>query len=166
VTPIEILCIIDHLTINLRKTDLLALRQRLGKVDRNASPNQVCPLIVDGACIIYPVRPINCRFYHSLCAADCEMVLADHQQKIRMRHDLSGMGLGVFTGIIEGLRSVGFQTRLLKLDSGLRVALDEPVRMRRWMAGFPAFADAEIDNANDIERFYRTVAEKFGGNFD
>ena len=44
--------------------------------DRSETP-RACPLLVDGRCSVYPVRPSNCRHFHSLDSSFCEGCIKD-----------------------------------------------------------------------------------------
>jgi hypothetical protein len=169
VTPLEILGILDFWRMTLNPTEMSSVRQRLSAADeitRGMDGNQrvcariVCPLIVDGKCLAYTVRPIACRVYHSLNLTDCEMLLENQDRSMSIRPDISGLGLGIQAGLIEGLRAVGLQTRLIDLITGLHIIMNEPGTVDDWLAGKPAFAAAEIENATEIENNYRRLIEK------
>ncbi len=122
----------------------------------------ICPLLVDGKCSVYPVRPIACRVYHSLNLADCEVPLDDEDRSVTIRPDISGLSMGISAGLTEGLRAVGLQTRLLELVAGLRIALDEPGSVEKWLAGEPVFVRAQIADAQKIENVHRALIEELG----
>ena len=171
-TPLEVLCIVDFLRSRLRPRELSALQQRLAATDeatrgmddyQRACAKMICPLLVDGKCSVYPVRPIACRVHHSLNLSDCEVPLDDEDRSVTIRPDISGLGMGISAGLTEGLRTVGLQTRLLELVAGLRIAMDEPGLVKRWLAGEPVFVEAEIASAKKIESVYRALVEDLGG---
>jgi hypothetical protein len=72
----EILLLADHLRGRLAPTELDAVRARcdayLERVDDNPAGPALCPLNVDGRCVAYEARPLACRGYNALDAADCE----------------------------------------------------------------------------------------------
>jgi len=72
------------------------------------------PLLVDGKCLAYPVRPIACRVYHSLNLLDCKTSLDKEGGSVTIRRNISSLSMGIFAGLTEGLRTVGLQTRLLE----------------------------------------------------
>jgi hypothetical protein len=165
VTPLEVICIIDDLQSNLKVSELSALRQRIIETDEmtrgvdgigRVRLKRICPLIVEGKCLAYRIRPITCRMYHSLDASECELSLNDDRQSLRIRHDITGIGMGMFVGMTEGLRTVGLQSGVLELITGLRIAMEEPKLMKRWLAGVPAFAEAEMESEKEIEGFYHS----------
>jgi len=171
VTPLEVLCISDYLRSGLRPRALAKLRQRLTATDERTRGMDgfqrvcaaiICPLLVNAKCSVYPVRPIQCRVYHSLNLSDCEVALDDADRSATIRSDIAGLNRGIFAGLTEGLRTVGLQTRLLELIAGLSLAADEPGLAERWLTGEPAFVDAEIAEAEQIESAHRALIEELG----
>ena len=169
--PLEVLRIVDFLHSSLRPKELSELQQRLAATDettremdsyQRVCAKMVCPLLVDGECSVYPLRPITCRVYHSLNLADCETPLDDENRSVMIRPDISGSSMGISAGLTEGLRTVGLQTRLLELVAGLRIAMENPELATRWLAGEPAFAGAEIANAKKTKGVYRALIEELG----
>ena len=171
VTPLELLCIVDFVRSCLRPRELSELRQRLAVTDaitrgldgyQRVFVRMICPLLVNAKCVVYPVRPMACRVYHSLNSSDCRVSLDDEDRSVTIRNDISGLGMGIFAGLTEGLWAVGLQTRLLELIAGLRMALDEPGLEKRWLAGEPVFMEAMIADAKEIESGNRALVEELG----
>jgi Fe-S-cluster containining protein len=143
-TPLEVLGIVHYLRSRLGPGELSEFRRRLAATDQTTRGMDgyqrvcakiACPLLANGQCLVYPVRPIGCRVYHSLDASDCELPHAEEARGVTVRSDISGLAMGVFAGLTEGLRTVGLRTRLLELIAGLRIAMDEPGLANRWLAG-------------------------------
>ena len=173
VTPLEVIHIVEYLHACLSPGELSILQQRLkneeeisGWVngDQKAHANTVCPFVEDGGCMVYAVRPLACRVYHSINLTDCKISFSKNNGSVTIRQDISGMGTGIFAGLTEGLRAIGLQTRVLELKAGLRIAMDEngPKLAKRWMAGEPAFVEAEIANAKKIESFHQFILKALG----
>jgi len=171
VTPLEVLCVSDFLRSGLRPIEWSELWQRLVATDettrgmdgyQKVCAGIICPLLVNGKCSIYPVRPIECRVYHSLNLSDCEVPLDDKNRSVTIRSDIASLSRGIFAGLTEGLRTAGLQTRLLELTAGLRMVVDEPGLTKRWLDGEPAFAEAEIEEAKHIESAHRVLVEDLG----
>ncbi|MBN1934199.1 MAG: hypothetical protein JW934_06025 [Anaerolineae bacterium] len=171
VTPLEVMCIVDYLHSHLEPGEISELQQQLVKTDditrgmdgqQRVCAKMMCPLLVDGKCLVYPVRPIVCRFYHSQNLSDCKAILDQGGGNMMIRRDISGLSIGILAGLIEGLRQAGLQTRLLELTTGLRIAVDGPGSelVKRWLSGEPAFVEAEIAGAKKIESFYRALVEE------
>ena len=133
-TPLEVIGIVEYLRAYLDPEGLSELRKHLAATDevtrgmdgaQRVGAKATCPLLVDGACLAYPVRPITCRVYHSLKVSDCEANLENVGGNVMIRHDISGLSMGLFAGLTEGLRKIGLQPRLVELIAGLRIAMDE-----------------------------------------
>jgi len=153
VTPLEVLSILDFLHTHLDTDRLSALKQRLATTDaitrgmdgiQRGRAKIACPLLADRKCLVYPVRPMACRVYHSLNSSECEMRLDDQERTVQIRQDISALNMGISAGLMEGLRTAGLQARQLELVAGLRMAMDEQGVVERWFAGEPAFAGAEV----------------------
>jgi len=152
-TPLEVLCILDHLQSKLEPGEYSALRQRFTETDavtrgmngiQRIGVKKVCPFLSDTECMIYAVRPLACRTFHSLDPLDCRASLDDEQRSLRIRPDLFVISAGMLAGVKEGLGQVERQTNLLEFIAGMQIALNEPALERRWLAGDPVFAEAEI----------------------
>jgi hypothetical protein len=174
VTPLEVMCIVDYLHSCLKPEELSKLQQRLVTADEKTQRTNgrqrvcakvLCPLLVGGKCLAYPVRPIACRIYHSLDLADCKALLDDVSGSVTVHQAISRMSMGIFAGLTVGLRSVGLQTCLLDLTTGLGIAMEEPGPglMRTWLSGEPTFVEAEIGGAKEIESFYQALVDELGG---
>lgn len=168
-TPLEILSIFDFLRSRLKQKQLAELERRIADTEQIAQgmdgyqrvcAGVICPLLLDGKCLAYPVRPIGCRVYHSFDLADCKKSFADNVRNVTVRNDIAGLSLGVSAGLTEGLRAVGLQTRLLELVAGLYMVINEPAVAIRWLAGEPAFVGAEIADAENIESAYQALVEE------
>jgi Fe-S-cluster containining protein len=79
-TAPELLVLADHIARwpDARRTALIARLIEADRVTRGLSAvervrlNRPCPLLEDGACAAYAVRPLACRAYASFDAAACE----------------------------------------------------------------------------------------------
>jgi Fe-S-cluster containining protein len=173
VTPLEVMGLVAYVRAHLEPGEISALRQRLIRTDditrgmdgyQRLGAKQLCPLLVDGSCLAYPVRPIACRVYHSLNLSDCQALLGNANGRVTIRRDISGLSLGILAGLTEGLRAAGLQPRLLELIAGLRVAMQDPGSglVQRWLGGEPAFEEAVVANAKEIESFHRALVEELG----
>jgi len=173
VTPLEVMAIVDYLHSHLQPAELVELKQHVNNTDgiirgmdsrRRMSAKKVCQLLVDGACLAYPARPIACRVYHSLNPSGCKASLEKEQSSLSIRRDIFGLSAGIFFGLTDGLRTLGLQTLLLDLKAGLRIAMSDsgPKLAKQWLSGAPAFAAAELANAKEIERIQQLLIQELG----
>jgi Fe-S-cluster containining protein len=150
----EVLRIADYLRGMLSASDLEALRARILRLeeerrqlahDRWAVRRLPCPLLVEGRCSVYPVRPLTCRGYTSSDAYRCERA---HKSRypVQVPVYVSQQTIAAFTldGLRAGLAEVGLKADLLDLTAALRLALDLPDAAVRWLAGEPVFAAARL----------------------
>jgi len=167
-TPLEVACVADDLHNRLDPGELSVLIRKMedfiGKIRVSGNGQELCPLNIQGDCMVYPVRPIACRTYHSLNVMECKTSMGKDGGSVTVRRDISGLSIGINAGLAEGLRMVGLQSRQLDLVSGLRILMVEPnsVVMNRWLTGEPAFAAAEIANAKKIEVYYHNLVVELG----
>jgi len=164
---------VDYLRSRLKPGELSALQQRLVSTDgitrsmdghQRIGAKMMCPLLVDGKCLSYPLRPIACRVYHTLNRSDCEALLEKPGGNVTIRRDIFGLSMGILAGLTEGLHAIGLPTRLLELTAGLRIAMDDPGSglAQSWLSAEPAFVEAELANAQQIESFHRALVEELG----
>ncbi len=149
VSAAEVIRIGEHLRASRSPEQLATLRSRAIEADERrrggdarARTSTPCPLLENGRCIAYDVRPLSCRGCNSFDARACE------------RHYWSGRGTmpvhaaqheihsSVFAGLIHGLRDAALDAQPLELVAALRVALERPDAASRWLKGASAFEGA------------------------
>ena len=151
VTAIETLTLADFLCKALPAREQSDLRVRLRQnIERwstapsaqvNDAPTP-CPLLGDDQkCSAYPVRPLRCRGFHSLCAAECQAQRQgdpqasppiDPQTNVAMR--------GIQSGLSGALRRQGKDGNYYRLESALWRALETSNATQRWEQGEDIFA--------------------------
>ncbi|MBC8159562.1 MAG: hypothetical protein H8E94_09560 [Alphaproteobacteria bacterium] len=146
---LTVFIVADRLKENCSPEQLHALRSRLTDfIDNEYGVTQVprppCPVLADGLCMAYDVRPLVCRAQNSLQVSQCE---EKHQGKLDMvvAHDIP---LRVWTvmseGIAAGLAEAGLAgNESLEFVTALRIVLDNPAAMDQWIAGEPVFEPAQ-----------------------
>jgi len=103
----------------------------------------LCPLNVDGACMVYAVRPYNCRVFHSFDAEACERVFVAGEAErslpidpVRKQYDML-----IATSARVAFEALKLDMRLLEFMAALEIALaagDD--RCARLAAGEDLFA--------------------------
>jgi hypothetical protein len=150
----EVARIIAYLRSALSAEEWNALRERanrLGELRRQLRPAKrgdvrlPCPLLVEGRCIAYPVRPLTCRGCNSTDAAACESYLKTPGQKTLPDYaPQQRLAAFVLDGMRAGLSESGLKDDLLELSAALRIALEAPDAIERWLAGESVFAPARL----------------------
>jgi Fe-S-cluster containining protein len=144
-----------HLRQTLSPADLQAVRERVArlaeqrrelKMARRTSEPLPCAFLVDHRCSIYPVRPLTCRGSNSTDARACERFLSRPRQTVipnyAPQHRLAAF---VLDGIRAGASEVGLKGDLLELAGAVRIALEVPDAVTRWLAGEAVFTPARLD---------------------
>jgi Fe-S-cluster containining protein len=150
----EVLRAVRYLRETLPAEEVKAVRARAAEVvaRRAALPPGArgkavlpCPLLADGRCLAYPVRPLTCRGFNSSDAERCREALAPGG-----RRDVPSYGpqQRFYTFVLDGLRAGLAEARLdgelLELAAALVAALDDPAAEARWLAGEGVFRGARL----------------------
>lgn len=101
-----------------------------------------CPFVADdGACSIYPARPLACRYIHGLSREECERTDGDPDAVGNVDAKTYHLGGATHCGFARGLDDAGYNVANVVLPWAVRAAIDEPDRLIRWAAGDDAFHD-------------------------
>lgn len=152
-TPVSLIApeaaaIAAHLATDLKPEQTAALAARIGehRRARRADPHGpvMCPLNVDGNCIVYAARPLNCRKWHSFDEPACRRgFLANERTALiprgAVRADASGL---VWQSAVAAFTALGLTVRELDLIPALEIALSEEHIAARVLADEAVFAAA------------------------
>jgi len=110
-----------------------------------------CPFIMQGACLIYPVRPLACRGHACYDARACVDAAAGRIEQIPVSEPHR-----LFRGLIQNalqsaLRDAGYAWNLYELNQALLLALNDESCQQRWARGEEVFATARIAEVNPEE---------------
>jgi hypothetical protein len=111
-----------------------------------------CPLLEEGRCLVYTVRPLLCRAANATDATPCRTwVETGHRTPVDV---VSGKALpcnAVRAGMIRAIHERGLEADPLDLAVALRVVLEgEPSTIREaWARGERVFADAYLPEGTD-----------------
>jgi Fe-S-cluster containining protein len=99
-----------------------------------------CPLLMDGKCSIYPVRPLVCRAMHTFNAEACEQELLGGKlepgEYYAHRYEFVW---SISSGLQNGCLEVGCQTGILDLVLALQDFLTRENPVEKWIAGKEVF---------------------------
>ncbi len=151
----EVVRIVDYLRRTLTPEQLHAFRERVVQLDdqrrrlkaaRRGPVRLPCIFLVDHRCSIYPVRPLTCRGCNSTSARQCELFVDPRNKAVVPmyvpQHRLTTF---VLDGLRAGLGEAGLRGDLLELTGALRIALEDPEALDRWLAGESVFDSARND---------------------
>jgi Fe-S-cluster containining protein len=151
----EVVRIVEYLRRTLSAQEMDATRERIARADdakramkpaERAGARLPCPLLVNHRCCAYPVRPLTCRGFNSSDAHECELSLQS-RSKANVPVYAPQMRLSAFVldGTRAGLAESGLKGDRVELTAALRIALEVPDAVDRWLAGEAAFAAARLD---------------------
>ena len=121
--------------------------QRARQRQRALTRHRPCPFLEERACQIYPARPPVCRYYFSYdadwCAIDRCCVIDARDADEGMRHRLlARASFAIERAAVEALASVGLTAEPHALDAGIRILLNRPAALERWLGGEAVFVEA------------------------
>jgi hypothetical protein len=151
----EVVRIVEYLRQHLSAEDFAALRERVRHLDverqkrRAAGESEAglpCALLVDHRCITYSMRPLMCRGFNSSDAAACEQfVQSSGQTTVPLYAPQLRLAAFTLDGLLAGLSDSGLAANRVELTAALRVVLEEPDTIQRFLAGEPTFATCKLE---------------------
>ncbi len=167
VVPVEVLAIVRHVDrhFGADRRAALAARVKEGAAalraleEGNEWGHVPCPLLEDGLCSVYTVRPLVCRGFNSFDDRMSEALFKENAvpsvKGDRRRFD---MALAILRGAALGAAESGREGDAVNLTPALEVALSTADAEDRWLAGAPVFAEATLDQARVDATFDRVNA--------
>lgn len=113
----------------------------LGEAQRMALQCQ-CPFIVEGLCVIYPVRTLACRGHASHDQEACVRAAAGRLESIPFSAPHRTVRSLVQNAMQSALRDAGYAFGLYEFNRALSMALADESLLAQWMAGTDVFAEA------------------------
>ena len=128
----DLLRILDRIRSTFGADDVTALEERARRYaaqmegrrfDDLVDESVPCPLLVDGRCSVYEVRPLVCRGYNSTNVDACRNAHQDADVLIPTFSVLKDVTDGATVGAAQCLRPAGFNDSLVDLGTALNIAL-------------------------------------------
>lgn len=141
----EVLAIARYLRETLDADQLAVCLSEIERVleERRSGRRPQCPLLKDGLCTVYPIRPLTCRAWNSYDADACRTYAETGRGVAPVNLIQMTSYLGIGQGMDGGLAQAGLSALRVELLRGLRVALSAPDAEGRYLAGEAVFADAK-----------------------
>jgi hypothetical protein len=159
VTAPEVVRIVEHLRAVFSREEQEALEARVVEQDRitrgmsaaqRGESRLPCPLLVDGLCSVYSVRPLQCQGWNSLDVDGCRRSLETMENSVVQFLPQLEIMANVQAGIRVGLALYGRDADELELTAALRIALEDATAIERWAAGEPVFQEARLRRARPV----------------
>jgi hypothetical protein len=155
VSPPEALAIAHHLRVALSPAELAGLISRVAIAAarlRDAGGRErfllkiPCPLLSDGRCIVYPLRPLACRGDNSLDAGVCAAAFhspGPGQEAVPAEYPPQrAISSGLLWGAVDSLDEAGLEAGPLELTQALTVILEREDASEAWLRGERLFRSA------------------------
>jgi Fe-S-cluster containining protein len=111
------------------------------------SLREPCPLLADGACSIYSVRPLACRGYVSLSVAACKRAYDELTDDVLIPPAYASVRSALESALRAALKACGLPAVSYELTAALAQALDGPDAEARWLEGDAVFDALSIDRS-------------------
>ncbi len=156
---VEIFAMVDYVKAELSSTQidqvLSAAAQNVEEARdlshaQQATINQRCPLLLDNACAIYPVRSIKCRNYHSMDNDSCRASYDNPTDLSILNNSIPELyvaATGSGDGFMAALHNHGYDDRIYDFNAAFIEAMSSPDCRRRYDAKKRAFTSAKFNNA-------------------
>lgn len=147
-TTLEVIRIAAVLGADRRSAVLSTAEAIAGLDDRQRLASKVpCPLLIEGACSIYEVRPLTCRALLSRSASLCERQFETREGQddaLLVPSPLTPrlLSASLINGQIAALRDLGLAGHPVELVSALAALERDPNLFVRWLNGEDVFARA------------------------
>lgn len=106
------------------------------------SRNVPCPLLVDGGCSGYPVRPLACRAYTSLDVSSCKHTFENPSDLYTTRpkdSDLEIQWEYIKENVASNFQKAGYDISYHELGTALLESISDPINQKRWRSRKKAF---------------------------
>jgi Fe-S-cluster containining protein len=132
ITVPELLRILSHVGAEWDDVSRLALAERARRYaaqiegrrfDDATNESVPCPLLLEGRCSVYELRPLVCRGYNSTSVDACRKAHADTRELVPIFSVLKDVTDGATVGASQGLRGAGVNDAMVDLGSALNIAL-------------------------------------------
>ncbi|MBF0624872.1 MAG: YkgJ family cysteine cluster protein [Magnetococcales bacterium] len=133
---------------------------RLDSAERYAT-GLPCPFLdrETPACLIYPVRPLSCRWYESMDDTACRTATAEAGGTLDIPLDprIEPLARIVEQGLYQGLFPQGMRfNNSLIMTGALAIIWDDPTALARWCAGEDPFAQVRVERVGKpLRDFHR-----------
>jgi Fe-S-cluster containining protein len=113
-------------------------------VEDPTSESVPCPLLVDGRCSVYEVRPLICRGYNSTDVESCRRAHDDATVLVPTFALLKDVATGATIGAAQQLKAAGVNDAMVDLGTALRTVLEADDHfLERVVDGHANFEPAE-----------------------
>ena len=104
-----------------------------------------CPMLIEGACVLHPVRTLACRGHAAFDEEQCRAAAEGEDLEVGISEPHLTLRALVQSALQAALRDHGLPWGLYELNQGLALTLAEPELIDAWFEGEDALAPATVD---------------------
>jgi Fe-S-cluster containining protein len=158
VTIPEVLRILAHVRETIDPRRLAELKARAARYvaqlhgrhfNDPVSDSIPCPLLVEGRCSVYDIRPLVCRGFNSASAEACRNAHGTADRVIPMFAILKDVTDGITIGIAQQFKHAGLPGVVVDLGTALHIALERDSIVDAVVRGDRPFEAAEDESWAD-----------------
>jgi Fe-S-cluster containining protein len=109
------------------------------------SRNFQCPFLSEGACLVYPVRPLKCRNFHATDNLRCKKSY-DEPHNLSVPNsfipEAHAAGNGHADGFVKAAENEGYDPSVYELNTAILEAISDSIPMKRYRRNKRAFLTA------------------------
>ncbi|MEJ2409196.1 MAG: hypothetical protein P8Y48_07605 [Novosphingobium sp.] len=134
----------ERLQLSRRITDSDTATRGLSEQERFPG-GKPCPMLLEGVCVLHPVRTLACRGHAAHAVEQCEAAARGEDQDVTVSKPHLTLRALIQSALQAALRDHGLAWGLYELNHALALVLDQPERIDAWTAGEDSLAPAGID---------------------
>ncbi|WP_157080948.1 hypothetical protein [Novosphingobium naphthalenivorans] len=104
-----------------------------------------CPMLIEEACVLHPVRTLACRGHAAFSEEQCRAAASGEEVDVSISAAHLTLRALVQSALQAALRDRGLPWGLYELNQGLALTLAEPELVDDWFAGTDGLAPAALD---------------------
>ncbi|MCJ2177801.1 hypothetical protein [Novosphingobium album (ex Hu et al. 2023)] len=104
-----------------------------------------CPMLIDGACILHPVRTLACRGHAAFSEEQCRAAASGEDIEVGVSEPHLTLRALVQSALQAALRDRGLPWGLYELNQALALTLAEPDLIDEWFDGTDGLAPAAVE---------------------
>ncbi|MCJ2186270.1 hypothetical protein [Novosphingobium beihaiensis] len=132
--------------LQLTRRIVLAEEATQGRTEQERlASGRPCPMLIDGVCVLHPVRTLACRGHAAFSEEQCRAAVNSEEAEVSVSEPHLTLRALVQSALQAALRDHGLPWGLYELNQGLALTLAEPELIDEWSRGADGLAPAAVD---------------------
>lgn len=132
--------------LQLTKRIVLTEEATRGRTEQERlNSGRACPMLVEGGCVLHPVRTLACRGHAAFSEHQCRAAARGEDVNVAVSEGHLTLRALVQSALQAALRDHALPWGLYELNQGLALALAEPDLIDAWFDGHDGLAPAAVE---------------------